>query len=208
MCGRFLLDSDVDDILSSFKFINELDSHLKFSKGEIFPNTYVPCITQGKSLKLLKWGFPMQNTNRNIINARSESITSKTLFRNSIAAGRCIIPASSFYEWKEQDGRKIKYEISIRNSKMFSMAGLFNVFVADDDSMYTAFVIITTSANKEMSSIHPRMPVLFDKGTEEAWLFNEIDKKSDLSGILKPYKDGELKIVPAAGFYQTTLLGL
>jgi putative SOS response-associated peptidase YedK len=88
------------------------------------------------------------------------------------------------------------------------MAGLFNVFVADDDSMYTAFVIITTSANKEMSSIHPRMPVLFDKGTEEAWLFNEIDKKSDLSGILKPYRDGELKIVPAAGFYQTTLLGL
>lgn len=208
MCGRFLLDSDIDDILSSFKFINELDPHLKFSKGEIFPNSYVPCITQDKSLKLVKWGFPMQNTSRNIINARSESITSKTLFRNSISKGRCVIPVNSFYEWKDENGKKVKYEISIKDKNMFSMAGLFNIFAADNASLYTAFVIITTSANKEMSSIHPRMPVLFEKGTEDAWLFSEIDKKSDLSGILKPYRDGELKIVPAAGFYQTTLLGL
>ena len=64
-----------------------------------------------------------------------------------------------FYEWKD----KMKYKIKMDNEKFFSMAGVYNKFIDKSGEEYYAFAILTTEANREMSKIHHRMPVILRK---------------------------------------------
>ena len=36
-----------------------------------------------------------------MINARSETVSAKPAFRESLKSRRCLIPADGFYEWKD-----------------------------------------------------------------------------------------------------------
>lgn len=205
MCGRFLLESDIDDIIASYEYIEKLNNNGKYARGEIFPSDQVPVITQNNELKILKWGFHFKNSSKTVINARSESIFEKPFFKKSLEKHRCIIPANSFYEWKSENTIKTKYKIGIKQSGLFSFAGIYGTFINKDNNTYEAFVIITTSANSEMSLVHSRMPVIFDREAEKIWLQNNADIH-ELLNMLKPYKDDGLLIVPDNGFTQMSLL--
>lgn len=204
MCGRFLLESDIDDIIASYEYVQSLNTPVKYTRGEIFPNDLVPIITQDHELKILKWGFPFKNSSKALINARSESIAEKPFFKKPLHKQRCIIPANSFFEWKSENNKKSKYRISLKDNSMFSLAGIYDTFLDSHDNKYEAFVIITSDANAEMSLIHSRMPVIFDKRYENNWL-NNIGT-SDLSNILKPYKNDGLLITPDNGLMQMSML--
>lgn len=86
------------------------------------------------------------------------------------------------------------------------MAGIYDRFVDSKGLEYEGFVIITTEANYEMSSLHHRMPVIFKIGEEKSWLSEDIKEDFDLTSILKPYKNGELLIVPDNGYEQTSFI--
>jgi putative SOS response-associated peptidase YedK len=42
------------------------------------------------------------------INARAETVASKSAFRNSFRHRRCLIPADEFYEWQAIPDSKVK----------------------------------------------------------------------------------------------------
>lgn len=180
MCGRFHLNIDGD-----FKGVP-----LKFTRGDVFPSEICPIMNQNKEIKHLKWGFPIEGLNKLIINARSETIIDKRTFRDLLENNRCVIPAEFFYDW---DKNKIKYKVSLKNIDRFSMAGVYKKCIDKNKKEFWGFVIITTSANREMSKIHHRMPVIFDREAEEKWLSNEEDIFK-VKNLLKPYKDGVLKV--------------
>lgn len=177
MCGRFLIDSSLDDILSAYNISNRntIKENLDISKGEIFPTMKVPVIINNNGLKLeaFNWGFKYGSTKKNIINARVETISEKPMFRKSYLERRCIIPANAFYEWKTDNDNKIKHKISLKNNKIMSFAGIYNFFNHGKDKPYIGFVIITKEANYEMSKIHHRMPVILDETLQNIWLSNE-----------------------------------
>ena len=59
--------------------------------------------------KSMKWGFPGYQGKGLIINAKSEGVLEKKMFRESMLHRRCAVPAKGFYEWNPQ---KEKYRFT------------------------------------------------------------------------------------------------
>ena len=186
--------------------------------GEVFPTDIAPVITLNENnervVNLFKWGFPhFKQPSGTIINARSESLDQKPTFSKLLLTKRCLIPASGFYEWKLSEdafqeripyigdgkieeklvgkptGKKDKYLIRCLDNSLFYMAGLYNVFCDSNGINYFAFVIITTDANREMSEIHNRMPVILNRDSQKIWMENDLKSIEKIKELLTPYKD-------------------
>lgn len=199
MCGRFFLNHELEKVITSFNVMN-VDLKDGYVGKEIFPSNIAAVIKNDRKIHYLKWGFSVKSSKNLIINARSETLEEKYLFKKALS-NRCVIPASGFYDWKEDKSNKIKYKISIKNDEVFSMAGLYDIFIDEKGEAYEAFVIITTEANAEMSEIHHRMPVMFKLGEERAWLSGE----GKIEELLKPYGNNSLKITEDRGYEQVSL---
>ncbi|HAE92535.1 MAG TPA: hypothetical protein DCG60_07850 [Tissierella sp.] len=133
-------------------------------------------------------------TKKPIINARAETVDIKPLFKNSFYNRRCLVPVTSFFEWQNIDGKKIKRKISVKDENIFSLAGLYNIFRDIDGKEYEAFTIITTDANETMKEIHHRMPVILPREMEKYWLDTNSGNLDIIKSIIKPY-DGKIIIV-------------
>ena len=153
MCGRFYIDDDITEkILRRIPSLNPSSVRGLFQKGDIHPGDEAPAVvSEGTNLAVrkLRWGLPGFQKNSLVINARAETAGQKSAFRNSLAASRCLLPASGFYEWNP---RKDKFFFSNEEGLLF-LAGFF------DPS--GRFVILTGAANDSMLPVHPRMPLFF-----------------------------------------------
>lgn len=73
------------------------------------PRTARPVLVlrEGKVVPaVMGWGFPGMQGGRNVINARAETAEERPMFRDGVAARRCVVPATGFYEW---DADKRRY---------------------------------------------------------------------------------------------------
>jgi len=177
MCGRYTLFTD-QELREIDEIIDQVSRESQFSKmktGEIFPTDVVPVLVPDKNkpvAHLYTWGFPSFRGKGVIINARSETVHEKRLFRASIEARRCVIPSTGFYEW---DSEKKKFLFNMPESPLLYMCGIYNQFEGEN-----RFVILTTSSNKSVLDVHERMPLVLPKDKIEDWLFNN----SAVDGIL------------------------
>ena len=194
MCGRFSLDVSIDVLIERYKAIKNMEEFKL--PDEIFPTNTVPIVINKDNIQLsmMKWGFMPEFTKKPIINARAETADIKPLFRNSFYNKRCLVPATSFFEWENLDGKKIKRRISVKGENIFSLAGLYNIFRDKNGQEQESFTIITTDANENMKKIHHRMPVILPKEMEEYWLDINFRNLDTLKSMMKPY-DGEIIIV-------------
>jgi putative SOS response-associated peptidase YedK len=176
MCGRFGLEYG-DDFYPRFKIKNLLPG-IK-SNFNISPGQDVPVITlepEGNTIGLMRWGFVPSwaddpKIGYKMFNARIETIQEKPTFRSSFISRRCLVPASYFYEWKEEDGKKIPHCINVLNEKYFSMAGIFSHWTDKKTNIVlNTFSILTSSPNDDLSKIHDRMPVILKPEAESTWL--------------------------------------
>ncbi len=110
MCGRFTFQlSEV--FYEWFQIVNRLDGLV--ARYNIAPGQMVPVIIaqSPNQVTLMCWGLiphwaKEEKTAYKMINARVETLTQKPAFRSLLAANRCLIPASGFYEWKNEDRGK------------------------------------------------------------------------------------------------------
>jgi putative SOS response-associated peptidase YedK len=120
---------------------------------------------------------------KNTLNARIETIHEKPSFKN-ITQNRCLVIASSFFEWRWLDEKgkiKQKYQIHNSDSESFAFGGLYDSWTdTRTGEIYSSFSIVTTEADEHMKYIHnhkERMPIMLNKGDENAWL--DSDNKVD-----------------------------
>lgn len=204
MCGRFYVpEGDLDDFAD---LVSKIEKELLKKAGEINPGDYAPVITPksiidsnednssiANNVHAIKWGFPVLK-GRPIINARSETVKEKPMFKLPYAKRRCLIPARGFFEWKDAENTKkrIKHYITLLDTTMMYLAGLYWFFKDKDGIQKPYFTILTTQANEDIRIIHDRMPVIIKNTDKEIWL-NEIDyQRIDL--LLKPLEQGLLNI--------------
>lgn len=196
MCGRYLIISDIEDIIS--KYGVEMYHYEYVAKKEIFPSDTSPVITHNgrKELKLMKWGFSPAFSKTLIINSRGETIEEKPLFRNSFHIKRCILPADAFFEWKKDGGKKIKHSISLKNRSLFSLGGIYGSFTDTEGAITECFSIITVAPNDLVSAIHNRMPLILGDSDVDLWL-NKDSNIEDIRKLLRPYPSDNMVLHPA-----------
>lgn len=189
MCGRYQLDYDIDQLMFLFNAENRYMGY--GAQTEIFPTNLVAIVTKEGNQNFIeasKWGFDNYYDSRPLINARGETVDEKKTFKNMFAHGRCIIPATAFFEWrKNPDGSKTKMQIAIKDADIFGIAGLYKTELDQSGNKILRCAIITISANAAMAGIHDRMPVILPSDITETWLDNTISDIPMLKEFLKPY---------------------
>ncbi|GHU68019.1 putative SOS response-associated peptidase YoqW [Clostridia bacterium] len=196
MCGRYYIAAE-DSSEELRQIIEEVQKNLNHgvplkTHGEVFPSDVVPVrlrASQEARVIAAKWGFAFPGSSRLIINAKSETMSEKPMFRN---ATPCLIPATNYFEWetvqpteaasdpiqlsfggiespkpvKLSKPRKEKRAIRPDNkASVFYMAGLLR-----RESPVPVFTIITREAAPELAYIHDRMPFILTDDQIPAWL--------------------------------------
>ncbi|MCL2604821.1 MAG: SOS response-associated peptidase [Defluviitaleaceae bacterium] len=181
MCGRYSALTE-EEIIEIREVIREVS--LRIAKDdfenytapatEVYPTHDAPVIVGGGadstvSFESLRWGFKKWDGKGVIINARSETLETKGMFKKHLIAGRCVVPAGEYYEWEQQGKQKVKHFIKDAEGNLLFMAGLYR-----DTADGREFVIITKDAYGEAEKIHDRMPVILRAGQIEDWLSGKL----------------------------------
>ena len=192
MCGRFVID-DSGDVAEIRKIFEELKKHygstVEFQNvkaGEIYPTDTVPVIIPAEEMRIdavpMQWGIINRRDNSLVINARSEGVYGKAMFKESIINKRCIIPSTGFYEWAKLDqySKKEKYLIKPGDNPMLYFAGIYEKLPdpIEPGKEQVRFVIMTREARGLIRSLHHRMPVTVERKDILKWLNGN---KNDIS---------------------------
>ena len=204
MCGRYTLSSTPARI--NVRFEVSVDPDWKPSYN-VAPGTQVLMIrgdaeTGERIGEAAYWGFtpawfkPGGRTPRPI-NARSEGVASKPMFRNAFARRRCILPADGFYEWKKLNQGKQPWLIRLRDGDVFGFAGIYEPGNETTDNRPSC-AILTSEANTMMREIHARMPVIIEPADYQRWLEPKQTHGVTLLPLLQPYEPDNLIAHPVS----------
>ena len=170
--------------------------HVFHAKGFNHPNMPAIISSQTKDIQMFEWGlipaWTKNNTKANQIrnytlNASSESIFEKPAFKNNIFSQRCLIPATGFFEFQHSGKNILPYYIFIPETTIFSIAGIWDTYINDNNQIIHSYSIITKKADNFMSEIHNtkhRMPVILPFENETDWLDADLSK-SDIENFFR-----------------------
>ena len=190
MCGRFVVPSTTDELLSVFDATGDNAADWKPSYS-VAPTDPAPIVrewihdeTMQRDLELASWGLKpgwAKPGGPAPINARLESVASNGMFRSAFASQRCLVPMAGYYEWQQMDDGKQPYFIH-SDGDVLAAAGLYAAR-QEGDVWKISFAIITRAARDASGEIHDRMPVFLTPDVWEQWLRPEkiTDKEEDLS---------------------------
>ncbi|MFT3950836.1 MAG: SOS response-associated peptidase [Oscillospiraceae bacterium] len=125
----------------------------------------------------MHWGFPRAGSSGVIINARSETAATRSLFAQSFAQRRCVVPSTGFFEWDRAGKEKLRYLFRLPDRATLYLAG---IFLPVDGAPH--FVILTTAASGEIAHIHDRMPVVLARESLTSWLLDRASAEQMLAG--------------------------
>lgn len=169
MCGRYSLTIRKKDLVGRFEVLEEgPEIAPRYNIAPTQPALLVVPSAAGRRLVEARWAFPVpwDCTARGAINARSESVAEKPVFRRLLDAGRCAVPADGFYEWQAASGRSRPWRFTLADGGAFAFAGLW----LESAEAGARFLILTTAPNPLLAPVHSRMPVILQPAAERDWL--------------------------------------
>jgi putative SOS response-associated peptidase YedK len=174
MCGRFCIAADPGEISERYMVAVPPAYTPRYN---ISPGQAVLTISlcgNDRRAGMAEWGITTGSTNR-IINARIETIHEKPFFKDLYSGSRCLVPASGYYEWKQEKRTKVPYYFSSRSDSLLALAGIIRNSTGDP-----RLAILTTRAPAPFSDVHDRMPVILGSGCDIMYL---------KEGSVTPYLD-------------------
>lgn len=190
MCGRFSLDRFPKSVVAAL-----IDAEIEFMpRSEVYPADKVEVVFRsdaGNEMVPMNWGWKRSFSKRPLINARSAEAWDKKTWSQALHERRCIIPASGFFEWDENQpkGKRDKYRIDPVHEDGFAFGGLYEI--SSGGEMYMS--ILTTAPNSKMARIHHRMPVILDQDNYYDWF--ESDDREQLECMMQPVHDDQVRLV-------------
>lgn len=162
----------------------------------------LPVVTLGDQIEIrgMQWGLiphwykepDTTQIQRMTLNARSETVFSKPAFKAAILKKRCLLPVTSFYEWRHEGNKKIPYKILLPENDIFSLGAIYDEWRNPmTGETLQSFSIITTPANPLMEYVHNsklRMPLIIDPANENAWISPQASQET-ISTLMNPYDE-------------------
>lgn len=153
-------------------------------RDDIWPTESAPILRrhgEGVELTQLRWGFPSGRPKAPpVINFRSEG--------RRLANGRCLVPASHFFEFTGARSPKSKWKFTRIGEDWFCFAGLWRPAI--DDVTPASFTLLTTAPGPDVAPIHDRQMVILDRSDWKAWL----DLTRPEAELLQPLPAGSLAV--------------
>ena len=194
MCGRYRL-SRRKQIVEEY-FDSPSSEEEWTPRYNIAPTQPVPVVRQHpkepvRKLSLMRWGLIPSwakdpSGAASMINARSESASTKPAFRDAMKSRRCLIPADAFYEWMRTGKGKQPFCFEVNECELFAFAGLWDGWKDPNGNWIRTCTILTTTPNALTATVHDRMPVILDPDTYDLWLDPGMNDVGMASELLKP----------------------
>jgi len=211
MCNRYGYNNPLAALQRTF---SEVD-HVRWDGAEpnappdqIRPTDRAPVIRPvegGLELGMLRWGL-IPNTWRGPIkawtaqlrgnpltNARAETVSSNSVFRDAYAARRCLVPATQYYEWtadpERPKGKKLMWKFAVAGQPTFAFPGIWD-HAETADGPISSFTLLTSAPGPDQAPYHSRQPVILERGQWAEWL----DLRSDMAPNFKGSPVGSLRI--------------
>jgi putative SOS response-associated peptidase YedK len=206
MCGRYRLSRRKQLVEEYFDCgSDEPDWNPRYN---IAPTQPVPVIRQNpkeavRNLSFMRWGLiPSWSKDPSaaaqMINARSETATTKPAFRDALKSRRCLIPADGFYEWLRTGKAKQPYCFEVNDGELFAFAGLWDRWKDPSGNWIRTCSILTTTPNAVTSAVHDRMPAILDPDTYDLWLDPGMQDMRAVADMLKPYDAKMMRYYPVS----------
>jgi putative SOS response-associated peptidase YedK len=205
MCGRYKLSRRKQLVEEYFDAVSEPDWSPRYN---IAPTQPIPVIRQHpkepiRQLSVMRWGLiPSWSKDpsaaASMINARSETASTKPAFRDPMRFRRCLIPADGFYEWARTGKAKQPYCFEVNGGELFAFAGLWDRWKSPDGTWIKTCSILTTNPNAVTAPVHDRMPVILDADAYELWLDPGMTNVGAASDLLKPYDARLMRCYPVS----------
>ena len=203
MCGRFVSATPAAEIAAFFDAEPpEVELAPNFN---VAPTTEVYVVGEGsggRRVRVMHWGLVppwAKDTSgaSRLINARSETVAEKPSFRSAFRRRRCIMPVDGFYEWTTVPGALRKQPVFIHSpdDAPLALAALWEFWRppdADPDGPgLFSCCILTCAANRTISEVHDRMPVLLRRDDWSTWMTAPADDPT-LTELMVPAPEGAL----------------
>lgn len=206
MCGRYRL-SRRKQIIEEYFDTSPWDDDWS-PRYNIAPTQTVPVIRQHpkepvRQISNIRWGL-IPNWARDpssaagMINARSETASTKPAFRDPLRFRRCLIPADGFYEWARKGASKQPFCFEVRDGALFAFAGLWDGWKDPNGNWVKTCSILTTTPNAVTSAVHDRMPVILDPDSYDLWLDPRMQDIAAISELLEPYGARFMRCYPVS----------
>ena len=192
MCGRFTNRYTWTELVRLYRLTGSSPASNFEPLYNIAP-TENSCVVRVKSgereLASLRWGLvPFWAKDLKIgsrmINAQSETATTKPAFRDAFKVRRCLVVADAFYEWPTRTTPRL---ITLKDNEPFSFAGLWESWRPKDGERVETFTILTCPPNEFMVRIHNRMPVMLAQDAWSTWLGETGATPDQLQTLCKPF---------------------
>ena len=210
MCGRYSLIC-IDDLGNRFRVFDPMMGAR--SRFNIVPGDEMPVVVRGEKNEVVRmhWGLVPHwtkdiRTIQRPINARAESLSEKPMFQPLLKTGRCLVPASGFYEWKKEGKRKVPFYFRLPESPLFAFAGLCDTWKGPEGIPLATYTIITCVPNALLADVHNRMPVILRREDEDRWLSRDSLSPQELARMLSPIPAAAMEKVPVADLVNNPLL--
>ena len=215
MCRRYYRSTHKPESSGLFG-LSEIETARLFSnsKCDISPATFQPIILErsdpaSREIVIMRWGMIPRFAKSDVLykacstmNAKAETLTTRTMWSVPLHSGRCLVPVSGFYEWKVADIDRQFYAVEMTDGRPFALAGLWDAWINPlTDQKILSYSIITTDSNVLLHNVSTRMPAIIAASDYKRWLSRDC-LNGPPDDLLRPFPPEKMKIVGAFDDYE------
>jgi putative SOS response-associated peptidase YedK len=204
MCGRFTRNYTWAQIHAMYS-LTSVPSNVQPSFN-VCPTDTVDVVVRGDDKRVLvpmRWGLipnwwkkPLKEMRVATFNARSDTIATKPMFRESFERRRCLMPASGYYEWvTAPDKSKHPFYFTRADGDVMTIAAIQDGWVNPEGELVRSCAMVIGEPSKFVSEVHDRMPVILDPKDFEQW---ERGALEDAAALMKPAGEDVLQKWPVS----------
>jgi putative SOS response-associated peptidase YedK len=206
MCGRFTITRRDGNSLAAELGVpadSFVDFHPRYNVAPTQPYFIVRIKYENREVIPATWGLIKSGSKdasmaAKTINARSETVETRTAFRDAFQKRRCAVPADGFFEWTGPKTARQPTWFHRKDGGLLLFAGLYEAWQKEQGSWQTTFTILTTSANALLESYHDRMPVILADRDADDWMDPRAPDPHALKRLLVPAPDDLLIATPVS----------